>query len=77
MRILLSSQSYIKRVVNIQMGGGPAATTFRKDKLKKVSQHNMSCVDSCASAFTEIPDMCVMCTRLKRASKNMYKMRTD
>ena len=38
------------------MSGGPAATTFRKDKFNKVLQNNMSCVDLCTSAFTEIPE---------------------
>ena len=41
--------------MNVQLGGGPAATTFRTDKLyKKVSQNNISCVDLYASAFTEM-----------------------
>ena len=53
---LRSSQSHNKRTVNVQVGGGRAASTFRVDKLKKVSQNNTSCVDLCAGAFTEMPD---------------------
>ena len=43
--------------MNVQVGGDPAATTFRKDKFKKVSQNNMRLVDLCASAFREIPSV--------------------
>ena len=33
----------------------------------KVSQNNMSCVDLCASAFTEIPDTCTYTYTLKKS----------
>ena len=48
-----------KCTVNVQVGGGPAATTFRKDKF-----YNFTVV-----YFTELPDTC-MCTSLKRASND-------
>ena len=51
--------------MNVQVGGGRAAIMVCKYKFVKVPQNNMSCVDMCASAFTEIPDTC-MCTASKR-----------
>ena len=55
--------------MNVQVGGGPAATAINV-------KNNISCVDLCASVFAEIPDRC-MCTALKRASDNIYKICTD
>ena len=54
-------------------GGGRAATTFHIDKFVKAPQNNMICVDLRESTCTEIPDM-RMCTPLKKASKNKYKI---
>ena len=61
------------------MGGGPAATTFRKHNFCKVSHNNLSCVDSCASVHINIRHAC-MCTPLKRASVEqltLCKINTD
>ena len=42
--------------MNVQVGGGPAATTFRNlDNFVKASRNNTSCVDF----NTEIPDTCM------------------
>ena len=46
--------------MNVQVDGGPAASTFHRYFTKINMQNNMSCVDLCASAFIEIPDTCVM-----------------
>ena len=38
--------------MKVPVGGGPAATTFRKDNFCKVPSNNTSCVDLFASAST-------------------------
>ena len=65
--------------MNVQVGGGQAATTFRNDKLKKYHKIIfMSCVNLSANAFTEIPETCI-CTPFQRALNNIiiYKIDTD
>ena len=38
---LIGQQSHKKHLVNVQVGGGTAATTFHKDNFKKVPQNRL------------------------------------
>ena len=49
----------------------PTSCLAIKKKIK-LPQHNVNCIDLCASTFTEIPDT-YMCTSLKRALNNNTK----
>ena len=61
--------------VGLQVGGGPAAATFRKDNLYKVSQNNRCVVLICVSVHSQKYQtrLCVAYTFIKSIKQHYTK----